>query len=268
MNKIGITGYSGSLGKILIKSNKYNKIYRFKGDIRKKADINHWFKNKNIDVIVHLAAIVPIKIVKRNKSKAFQVNYIGTKNLVNIALANNVKWFFLASTSHVYKSSKNKIKETGIINPISYYGKTKLLAEKFVIKKFKEKKNYCIGRIFSTTNKNQKNNYLVPDLKKKIRKTKKTIELKNLNHYRDFISMNDISKIIFILMKKKFYGIINIGSGKKTYLKDIAKIILKKYKKKAVFIDSSKTTNLFSDNSKLKKIVKFKINSNLKKMIF
>ena len=111
MNKIGITGYSGSLGKILIKSNKFNKIYRFKGDIRKKSDINHWFKNKNIDIIIHLAAIVPLKIVKRNKSKAFQVNYIGTKNIVNVALANNVKWFFFASTSHVYKSSKKKLRK-------------------------------------------------------------------------------------------------------------------------------------------------------------
>ena len=111
MIKIGITGYSGSLGKILINSNKFNKIYRFKGDIRKKADINDWFKNKHIDVIIHLAAIVPIKIVKRNKSKAFQVNYIGTKNIVNVALANNVKWFFFASTSHVYKSSKKKLRK-------------------------------------------------------------------------------------------------------------------------------------------------------------
>ena len=33
-------------------------------------------------------------------------------------------------------------------------------------------------------------------------------------------------------MKKNFNGIINIGSGKKYYLKDIANIILKKYKKK------------------------------------
>ena len=63
--KIGITGYSGSLGKTLIKINKSNKIYRFKGDIRKKSDIKNWFKNKKIDAIFHLAAIVPIKIVKR-----------------------------------------------------------------------------------------------------------------------------------------------------------------------------------------------------------
>ena len=39
MKKIGITGYSGSLGKTLIKINKFDKIFRFKGDIRNKKDI-------------------------------------------------------------------------------------------------------------------------------------------------------------------------------------------------------------------------------------
>ena len=51
--------------------------------------------------------------------------------------------------------------------------------------------------------------------------------------------MNDISKIIFILYKKKYQGILNVASGKKVYLKDIAKIILKKYKKKNFkFVDN------------------------------
>ena len=44
--------------------------------------------------------------------------------------------------------------------------------------------------------------------------------------------------------------------------------IINEYKKKADFIDISETTYLLSDNSKLKKIIKFKINSHLKKMIF
>ena len=107
------------------------------------------------------------------------------------------------------------------------------MAEKYIINILTKKQiPFCIGRIFSTANKNQKKNYLVPDLKKKIKNTKKKIILKNLNHYRDFISMKDISKIILHLCKIKHKGIVNIASGKKTYLKDIANIILKKYKKK------------------------------------
>ena len=68
--------------------------------------------------------------------------------------------------------------------PVSYYGRTKLLAENYIINQLdRTNKRYCIGRIFSTSNKDQKKNYLVPDLKK-IKKTKKKIMFKNLNHYR------------------------------------------------------------------------------------
>ena len=107
----------------------------------------------------------------------------------------------------MYLSTKKKISERSKTKPISYYGRTKLLAEKYIIRKLdKSNTTYCIGRIFSTTNKNQKTNYLVPDLIRKIKKAKKSITLENLNHYRDFISMKDIARIIFILYKKKFCG--------------------------------------------------------------
>ena len=72
-------------------------------------------------------------------------------------------------TAHHTKKFLKKSKK-----PISYYGLTKLKAENYIIKRFKNTKiKYCIGRIFSTTNKNQKKNYLVPDLKYKIRNSKK-----------------------------------------------------------------------------------------------
>ena len=174
MIQFGITGYTGSLGKILIRSNKNIKYIFFRGDVRKKKDVNEWFLNNRFDAIIHLAAIVPIKIVNRNKRKALEVNFFGTKNIVDAVIKSKIKWFFFSSTSHVYGSSRLKQNEKSKINPISYYGKTKLLAEKYIIKKFTNNQNtFCIGRIFSTTNNNQKMNYLVPDLKNKIKKSKK-----------------------------------------------------------------------------------------------
>ena len=177
----------------------------------------------------------------------------------------NIKWFFFASTSHVYRSSKKPIKENFTKVPISYYGKTKLISEKYIQKNLK---NYCIGRIFSTSNKNQRKNYLIPDLKDKIKKVRKKIVLNNLNHYRDFISMRNISNVIHVLLEKNFIGVINIGSGKSIYLKDIAKIILKKYKKEGIFKDNKKKTYLIANIKKLKKITKLKFHTNIKKMIF
>ena len=155
--KIGITGGTGSLGKNLISSKNQFQYSLFKSDIRDKQKVFQWIKNNNFYAVIHLAAIVPIKTVNKNKKKAYQVNYLGTKNLVDAIIDSNIKWFFFSSTSHVYKSSKKKkISENSIKKPISYYGKTKFLAEKYIIKNLGKKKRYCIGRIFSTSNINQK----------------------------------------------------------------------------------------------------------------
>lgn len=269
MDRIGLTGSTGSLGKIFLKKYKNKNIKCFKGDIRNKKLFNIWIKKNNINILLHFAAIVPIKRVNKNFKKAYEVNYIGTKNVVDVCVENKIKWFFFTSTSHVYKYSKNKLLETEKKKPTSYYGKTKLLAENYIIKKFTSKKiPFCIGRIFSTANKNQKKDYLVPDLKRKIKKKSKTY-LRNLNHYRDFVSMDDISKIILVLYGKKYKGILNIASGKSIYLKDIAKEIINKYKKKNyVFKDNIVPTSLVGNNSKLMRIKKIRIGTSIKKLIF
>ena len=268
-DRIGLTGSTGSLGKIILKNNKKIRFKCFKGDIRDRLAVFSWIKKNNFTIILHLAAIVPIKVVNRNPLKANQVNFNGTKNIVDACVEKKIKFFFFSSTSYVYKSSQKNISENNLKKPISYYGLTKLRAENYIIKKFRDAKiSYCIGRIFSTTNKNQKKNYLVPDLKFKIKKSKKKLILKNLNHYRDFISMEDISKIIFILLKKNFNGILNLGSGKGIFLKDIAKLIAKKYKKKVDFSDNKKTTYLIASVTKLLKIYKLKIPKKIEKVIF
>ena len=266
---IGITGSTGSLGQVILKKFKKFRITRFKGDVRNRKDVFNWVLRNKIEIIIHLAAVVPIKIVNQNKKKALEVNFVGTKNVVDASIKKKVKWFFFSSTSHVYNSSRKPISERSVKKPISFYGKTKLMAEKYIIQNFKEKKiPFCIGRIFSTTNKNQKKNYLVPDLKKKIRASRKKIILKNLNHYRDFISMEDISKIIFLLWKKKYEGILNLGSGKPIFLKNIALKISQKFKKEIYFKDNRITTYLIADTKELKKIYKKKLNKSLEKMIF
>ena len=100
---IGITGSYGLLGSILTKALNHHKTIRFKGDIRKSRDITKWIISNNFDAIIHLAAIVPIKQVNKDKRKAKIVNFYGTKKLIdcmNINININKKkiWFFYAST--------------------------------------------------------------------------------------------------------------------------------------------------------------------------
>ena len=92
---IGITGATGSLGKVIIKNNKKIRFIRFKGDIRNRKAVFDWFKKTNFNIVLHLAAIVPIKQVNRNITKARQVNYNGTKNIVDACVKKKNRMVFL-----------------------------------------------------------------------------------------------------------------------------------------------------------------------------
>lgn len=251
----GITGSSGVLGNRLIK-HKGIKFVKYNGDITDKNKITKWIKKNKFDIFIHLAAIVPVTEVNKNYDRAKRVNYIGTKYIVDALIKYQnltLKWFFFPSTSHVYSSNNiKKIKENYKLNPITKYGKTKLLAENYirsVIKKISFK--YCIGRIFSFTDKKQKVPFLVPSLKQKL-KTKKKIVVENLYHFRDFISIEDLCRAIIFLSKKKYNGTINLASGKKVFIKDIALKIRKN--KKVEFKKNEIVTYLIADISKLKKL--------------
>ena len=84
---VGLTGSTGSLGKIILKKFQKQKIFTFKGDIRDREKILRWVKEKKIDTIIHLAAVVPIKVVNKNRKLAKEINLNGTKNEVVFKLA-------------------------------------------------------------------------------------------------------------------------------------------------------------------------------------
>jgi UDP-glucose 4-epimerase len=258
MLKCGITGSTGVLGKTISKELNYQFI-PFKGRVENKKHISEWLKNNDFDLIIHLAAIVPTKAVNDNFKKANKINFEGTKNIVDAILKYmpNLKWFFFSSTSHVYKLKKEfeTIDEKSTILPLTKYGLTKAKAEKYIIHKMKNSLvRYCIGRIFSYSDINQKKLYLLPSLINKIKKSKKKcIFFKDLNHYRDFSSTRSICAAINILRKNRSMGVYNIGSGKCFFLEDIAKYICKKFNKKFIF-KKNKKTFLVGNISKLNKL--------------
>ena len=251
----GITGHTGVLGSELTKKNNTIKFIRFYGDITNKKHVKDWLVKRNINIIFHLAAIVPTKIVKKEPKKANKVNYLGTKILIDeLIKLKKIKWFFFSSTSHVYKFSQKKINEKSKLKPSSLYGLTKLKAEKYIQKKLKKAKiPFCIGRIFSFTHKKQTSDFVIPGIIKKAKSNKKIVYFENTNHYRDFLSTSDICKAINILFKKRANGIYNIGSGKKILISHIIKLIFKKYKKIYRINEKNKSTWLVADINKIKK---------------
>jgi UDP-glucose 4-epimerase len=251
---VGLTGSTGVLGSELISKSKNINFRYFDGDIRNFDHVKNWINNNDLDSIIHLAAVVPIRKVNSNKKKAYDVNFLGTKNLVDSIKLKKVKkiWFFLASTSHVYSKSNKTLSETSKIKPKNYYAFTKLQSEKYLINN-KKYINYCIGRIFSYTSYLQKKDYFIPNIISKLRNKNKILEIKGTNHYRDFLPIEDVIKAIQILNRSKSKGIFNICSSQKILLSDIIKFL--NFKDKRIkFINDHTSTSLVGSNRKLKKL--------------
>ena len=218
-----------------------------------------WIKENKFDTFFHLASLVSVKDANKNYLKAKNINFIGTKHIIDAIIKFNpkLKWFFFTSSAHVYEiPRKNKlITENSKIKPFSKYGKTKLLAERYIIKKLSQKKiPYCIVRIFNIADKKQSKTFFYQSTIKKIKKSKsKKVKFENIDHYRDFINLKYLIKIIKKIYTKKITGIYNLGSGKKTHLINLVDLLCKKYTKKLDLINNNHTTYLVANISKLKK---------------
>lgn len=107
-----------------------NKNYEFiKGDIRDIATVKEALKD--VDVILHLAAIVGAPLCKKNPELAKAVNLKGTKNINS--LRNEKQPLIYASTGSNYGIIEGICTEESPLNPVSLYGITKTQAEKEIM---------------------------------------------------------------------------------------------------------------------------------------
>lgn len=89
----------------------------FLGDVRDLARLERAFQDVNI--VVHAAALKQIPVLEYNPFEAVKTNVLGTQNVIDAALNNNVdKVLFVSSDKAVH--------------PINLYGATKLCAEKLM----------------------------------------------------------------------------------------------------------------------------------------
>lgn len=89
---------------------------------------------KDVDVVVHLAALVHKKERQDLINEYKRINYSLTKDLAKLAKEQGVKHFIFISTMAVYGDVSNEINGNTPVNPSTFYGKSKLAAEEALIK--------------------------------------------------------------------------------------------------------------------------------------
>lgn len=128
------TGFQQNIDDAIKEARKFNSEIKFnfiKCDIRKYSDCRQI--TKNIDVVLHQAAIGSVQRSIDKPLLTNDVNIKGTLNLLKASVENNVKRFIFASSSSIYGDSDILPKvEDMSPNPKSVYAVSKLASEYYV----------------------------------------------------------------------------------------------------------------------------------------
>lgn len=246
-----ISGGAGYIGKyivdLLVDNNKVviidnlstghisavnEKAIFYEGDILDKKLLRKIFEKENIDVVIHMAALLNVEESSIKPYEYYDVNFTGTLRLLEVMKEYNVNKIVFSSTAAVYNGQElvEKIDEEFPTLPINNYGRSKLFAED-LIQAGNEANglNYVIFRYFNVAG-GKKYGYELSDNKTLIPRVVSSLYLdKEMEVYgndyptndgtcvRDFIFVEDLAQAHIIAAEKLYEsedvnGIYNLGS--------------------------------------------------------
>jgi len=266
--------YSVKLKKKRLFNLKQNKNFKFyKIDLSNKKKLSYLFKKQKIDIVFHFAAQAGVRYVSSHPEKFIHSNILGFHNLIDVSKNYNIKKLFYASSSSVYgDSNKFPVDEKSKLNPKNIYGLSKKLNEEYIKINSNKKTQYVGLRFFTVYGEWGRPDMLILKYLDYARKNK-TLYLNNSgNHWRDFTYIDDVTKILSKLIRKKFKEneIYNICSNRPILIKNLISYLNKKTgfnKIKNVDLNNLEVFKTHGKNMKLKRKINFSKYSNFNKNV-
>jgi len=233
-----ITGAGGSIGSeiskqvlkykaskiILVDNSEYN-LYKIAEEIpnhphylksvANRKEIQEVFCQHKIDIVIHAAAYKHVPLCEENPESAIKNNIIGTKNIIDLSVNNNVKRVVLISTDKA-------------VRPTNIMGATKRVCELYA--QNKESKSTIItavrfGNVLGSSGS------IIPKFKKQIENNQPlTVTHKEITRY--FMLIPEACQLVLqaaSIAKNKELFVLDMGEPVKIY--DLAKKMLKLYNK-------------------------------------
>jgi len=107
-----------------------DKMSLIQGDILNEAKLEDALKD--IDTVVHLAAVVGNPMLDTQSHYYDQINNYGTAQVVDLVKQHNVKCIIYLSSASIYGSQKDPFTIKNVPNPKTFYAKSKLEGEKHI----------------------------------------------------------------------------------------------------------------------------------------
>ncbi len=274
--KILITGARGLLGSNLalmysgnneviatgINKPSFDFCRNYNLNIMKKEDMDI-IEKEMPDLLINCVALTNVDYCEDHYDESKIINAEGARNLAEICKKNNI-YFIHISTDGIFDGKKGNYSEEDMPNPINVYGKTKLLAEKFV----KETGGkYAIIRTNIYGWNHEEKFSLAEMILDKLRKKEK------LKGFRDTffspILTTNLGRAILELYEKNYQGIINIAGSETDSKLDFAKKIAQIFGENESLIESisiddfklraKRPKNLSLNVNKARKILKTRL---------
>ena len=248
-----ITGANGQDGKIILQKlfkrkinlllldKKFNKkiikknIKYFEFNVRNKKKLKKLLKSYKIDIVLNLASNNP-NYGQNDYFKHYLENINNTKSLIDnlVKYKNNIK-FISCGSSRIFKKKKGLVNENSNIEVNDYYSKFRIETNNYLIKTKRKNKNFDFVNVilFNHDSLFRSKRFLVPRIVFALinKKRKFLNQIIKENIVMDYSHAEDIcNALIRVLFSKKHIKNIILSSGKKTYINDIIKYLIKKNK--------------------------------------
>ncbi len=225
--KVLITGSNGLLGQKLIDlmaplegvdliatargGDRYphgNAPYTFESmDITNSAEVDKVITALQPDFVINTAAMTNVDQCEDDREGCWQLNVLAVEYLIN-ACQKTGAFLLQLSTDFIFDGENGPYKEEDLPNPISYYGESKLQAEKLIQE---SKLNWAIARtvlVYGIAHDMSRSNIILW-VKKSLEEGK---EIKVVNdQWRTPTLAEDLANGCFLILQHKAKGIFNIS---------------------------------------------------------
>ncbi len=229
------------------------------------------FIPNDANILIHLAALSSDPDCKNKAIECFDVNVMGTLNLIKAAQLQNVKQFIFASSEWVYdkfidSEEKNEDSEINIANHNSEYALSKLVSESNLRQQYNN--GFCNVTIlrFGIIYGPRKSNWSAVESILNQIKNQEKVSVGSLKTGRRFVHVSDIARGITHSFGLEGFNIINLTGNQINTLKEIIDTSQKILDKKIeVFESNSNQISIRNpSNLKAKKIINWEPKIDLK----
>ncbi len=207
-----------------------NRIKLYVKDIRDLDDLITICRKNNVEVIIHLAAIVGVNEVYHEPWKGLSINVMGTASVAEAARRTDVSKIIYASSAAVYGEPRYlPIDEDHPTIPVSLYGESKLMGEKILLDYMRD---YGIKiaslRYFNVYGPRMRPGPYSGVIHVFIRKLlgrEIPVIYGDGSQTRDFVYVEDVAEANKLFALHEYTGVYNVASGTEITINDLYKTI-------------------------------------------